>query len=154
MNRFKKKLSNNRGMTLAVMLIIFPIVIALYLVVFTRLDAMLRETQRHESRTQARLLAETALAQWKDQMSESKSIQETSIAGSIEKVGIYRVRTEKSDSGDGKMSLRVVAIGEVVSPAARTTCEIAAFIQSSATDSGGWTLLPSGTTYRIEALSP
>ena len=53
-----KTFRHNRGASLAVMLVIVPIVMGVFLLLLTRVDIAVKHTKRHHQRAQARLLAE------------------------------------------------------------------------------------------------
>ena len=142
-----------RGTTLLVVLILLPLVISLFLVVFTQLDLALRETQRHQSRVQARLLAESALAVLQHRLAAASQGDTPAyeLTGSLKDIGDYRIEALEPASSP----TRLRAIGEVVDWNKKAICELELEVTRPVASAGGeWQLAVLGTSYQMLAITP
>jgi hypothetical protein len=82
-------------------LTVMPAVMAVYMLTLTRLEILYAEAQRRQIRAQARLLAESALAQLATHAQSADSARATGIVleGEIEGVGAYGVERGATEHG-------------------------------------------------------
>ena len=91
-----------RGATLLIVLILIPISMSLFLSILTRMEVALADTQRHQQRVQARLLAESALTLYASSAADGRG-DAVSLDGAIESVGRYRLTV--TTGGEGRRTV-------------------------------------------------
>ena len=96
-------ITNRRGSTLLLSLMIIPAGTLLFIAAMTQLDGLYRETQREALRTQARLLAESALESW-----DGNKANLAAAAGEITGAGKYWIEAQPGADG----TVRYAAVGE------------------------------------------
>ena len=132
-------LRRRRGTYLGLCIILLPMAVALFLVVHARLDLALRETQRHQWRVQARLLAESALAR-------QQAAPTAEAAGALEGVGSYRMENAAREGAPPQ------AVGQVESHNHRVSATIATRPRPGAGAASA--PQPIGVTYSVDQIEP
>ena len=110
-NRFR------RGTLLAAYFMLIPAAMSAFLLILTRLDIANYETRRQQDRTQARLLAESALAMYYASNATNatqSSADPEPISGAIEGIGDYEFDPQNHGAPTGR----------VCGAQRETTCEI------------------------------
>ena len=141
-----------RGTLLAAYVIMIPLVLGLFAAVLTRLETLLADTKRWQMRTQARLLAESALAVYQATQAEAPDSASNSPAleGAIDSVGAYRVFEGKANA----LGRTIRAQGEVVDRrrprlACRVVSEIEAQVRPPSPEMEIPALRMLGVSYRV-----
>jgi hypothetical protein len=113
-----------RASILAAVLILIPIALVLFVVLFTRIEVSYRETSRHQQRVQARLLAEAALVLAEDKLQHEPNAPHE-FEGSIEEVGgVYRLIPGALIPGRTEDAASFIAQGETTRHQWRTISKI------------------------------
>lgn len=127
-----------KGTTILAALILIPIGISLYMLLLNRIDVAQAEAQRHQYRTQARLLAESALARLQSEPTTEASLEKIKnkpLEGAIDGIGRYTL----AGAGSAPSGQRIKATGAVDGKKARYICEIEIEVPSTppAAQTGG-----------------
>lgn len=151
MKSLRSPLRRRRGATLAVVMILIPMAVALYLVVMTRLEGSLRETQREQYRTQAKLLAESTLATLEGgaQAELLAQLKEKPLERTLKGAGSYRLALLPAQGNPPRQRLKATGVAKGLT--ARFICEIEAEVAPPAPGTPRLRLL--GLAYRVEPLS-
>lgn len=146
----QRSLLTQRGATLASFTVLLPFAVGFLILSLTRIETVLLETRRHAARTQARLLAESALATVVAQIDRGEYNPDRAIGGEIENAGEYRIEVLDADARRYRAVGIVGYDDHLARSSTRTVAEIDFRIAAAESDPKP-RLLTEGLTLRIDS---